>query len=338
MTNVLFMDGFDAYDFNNTNSGRPSISDKYVVANGPRGTTGRYSGQALYMSNDISGPNIWGYWPSYVTSCTLGYAFQTTSVINNSGSQKIMLTHDGNDQIGVGISNMGHINLWRGGTLLAQSPINIIKTRLWHYIEIELFSNTSAGTCNVWLDGVKVINFAGNTQNQTVYGINGIHLGNDSGNGEYFLDDMYIIDQSTRLGERRIETLYPNGDTTQKDFTPSSGTDNFAMLNSTLVEGTNYVSSTTPGASDIYNMTDLTSTPTTIDAVQLSVWAQKTDSQTRSIETILKSGTAMTYSPESYLPSTPTNIWKIDQVDPQDGAAWNKTKVNAVQGGFKIIK
>ena len=90
------------------------------------------------------------------------------------------------------------------------------------------------------------------------------------------IDDVYVTNTSTRLGESRVAVLYPSADTAHADWTPSTGTDHYALVDETTVNSdTDYVASGTVGDLDLYEVGDLPFTPESIHAVQVTTCARK---------------------------------------------------------------
>ena len=342
MANVVFMDGFDMYDGANNNTVRPGLHSKWIIANSNSlyFSPGRYGGQCIHFGAEIFSNNIKGYFNEnlFLQSSTLAFAFITDNVANMGNNGRFFtLLHNDSDQFGLGVSNIGQILLYRGNNVVAITSPNLIRTNDWHYMEMEYVGHASAGRATLYLDGIKVVEFTGNTQNQAPYGFNGIQM--TGGNAaSYWLDDLYVLDQATRIGERRIETLRPNGDVSGNQFTPATSGTSFSQLNETLVSADNYVTSNLQGATDLYNFSNLTTAPNKIDAIQLSVWASKTDAETRQMSTQVKSGSVTTNSKDYNLPTNHLDMNRIENVDPATGAAWTTSGVNAVQAGFKITK
>lgn len=342
MANVVFMDGFDMYDGANNNSPKPGIHSKWIIAQGDnlRFTDGRYGGQAVHLGAATFGNIIRGFFNEnlFLQTSTVAFAFLTDNIANMENNGRFFtLLHNQGDQFGISFSNIGEVRLLRGNTVVASSVPNLIRTNDWHYIEMEYVGHTTSGRAALYLDGVKVVEYVGNTQNQAPYGFNGLQLSGTNASN-YYIDDLYVIDQATRIGERRIETLRPNGDVSGNMFTPSAGSFGYSALNENLVSADNFVSATLNGAQDMYNFSNLTTTPNKIDAVQLSVWASKTDAETRQMATLVKSGTTVTTSKNYNLPTNHLDMNRIENLDPATGAAWTPTGVNALQAGFKITK
>jgi hypothetical protein len=67
-------------------------------------------------------------------------------------------------------------------------------------------------------------------------------------------NDIYVND-GTRLGPSRVDTLRPIADTAEADRTASAGADHYAVEDETTINGdTDYVSAATPGDLDLYEM------------------------------------------------------------------------------------
>ena len=69
--------------------------------------------------------------------------------------------------------------------------------------------------------------------------------------------------------------LYPNADTPDAGWASNSGTDHYALVDETTVNGdTDYVASGTAGDLDLHEVGDLPFTPESIHAVQGTMRAQ----------------------------------------------------------------
>lgn len=342
MANVVFMDGFDMYDGANNNTTKPGLHSKWIIA-ASRSlyfSPGRYGGQSVHLGSEIFTNRIRGFFNEnlFLQSSTLAFAFLTDNIADMEGNSRFFsLLHNQGEQFAISMSNIGEVRLHRGNLVVATSVPNLVRTNDWHYFELEYVGHTSVGRATLYMDGVEIVSFTGNTQNQAPYGFNGIQF-YGSNAASYWIDDLYVIDESVRIGERRIETLRPNGDVAGNMFTPNVGSFGFSALNEVLVSADNFVSATANGSQDLYNFSNLSTNPDKIDAVQLSVWASKTDAETREMATLVKSGTVTTTSQNYNLPTNHLDMNRIEQLDPATGAPWTTTGVNALQAGFRITK
>lgn len=342
MPNVVFMDGFDMYDGANSNTTRPGFHSKWIIASGSGlyFSAGRYGGQCVHLGSTTFSTRIRNYFTDnlFLQSSTLAFAFITDNIAEMEVNSRIFaLLHNQGEQFSISISNIGEVRLHRGNLMVATSVPNLVRTNDWHYFELEYVGHASVGRATLFMDGVEIVSFTGNTQNQAPYGFNGIQF-YGAGGSSYWVDDFYVIDEATRIGERRIETLRPNGDVAGNGFIPNVGSFGFSVLNETLVSADNFVSATTVGAQDLYNFSNLSTNPNQIDAVQLSVWGSKTDAETREMVTLVKSGAVTTTSQSYNLPTNHLDMNRIEQVDPATGQPWTTAGVNALQAGFRITK
>ena len=135
------------------------------------------------------------------------------------------------------------------------------KPRPGYYLEIEAVIHGSTGSVKVCKNGVQVISATGvNTKGQSQDGVSTLRLRmpGTTAWAACNVDDVYVADAATRLGDSRVITLVPDGDTGDKDWSPSSGEDNYAMVDEEQVDGdTSYVASSTPGDLDFYTMGNL---------------------------------------------------------------------------------
>jgi hypothetical protein len=154
--------------------------------------------------------------------------------------------------------------------------------------------------------------------------------------GDTLFDDFYL-DGSTFHGPRRIETLTASADTAQKDFTASSGADNYAMVDEALGDGdTSYVLSAAVLDKDLYDLADLSEDPAAIDAVQLCVTARETDAGQYNLKSLLKSGATTYDGAAGSLTTSYIDVLEIWQTDPNGSAAWTKDAIDALQAGQEV--
>lgn len=97
-----------------------------------------------------------------------------------------------------------------------------------------------------------------------------------------------------------------------------------------------YVYSSTVGQADLYTLTGIDSTPTTIIGVTTRALAQKSDAGTRIITADLKSGGTTVHSGSGVLNTTWSWTYRTDLADPNTGAAWTPTGVNNAQIGVTV--
>ena len=148
---------------------------------------------------------------------------------------------------------------------------------------------------------------------------------------------MYISDSITPLGPQRIYTLRPNADTIEKDWVPSSGATNYLMVDDVVVDAdATYVTASTVGDYDLYDIPNYPVATGTIQAVNHIVWARKTDAATRTITSTIKSGATTTDSSQYTLSANFVGYSTLYEANPNTSASWTVTDINNLQIGQKV--
>jgi hypothetical protein len=348
---VIFTEGFDMYNGAGASTG---LLARFLATSLPSGaaitfSTGRFSGQCLNFvgTNSPAFPTATAnvvFSNSAPTSISVGFAAKISTFTGAAVSRALeILNVGGSAQCGVGFTTTGAISVYRGAlsATLGTGAIGAILPNNWYYIGLEIVLHPSAGSINVYLNGVSYLTVTGvNTLGAGSGGANILSLVNNSGNSSTIItisyDDIYITDSATWLGERRIETLRPSSDSAVT-WTPNSGANNFSRVNETTVDGdTSYVSTSTVGNADLYGIGALSSTPTTIDAISVVCFAEKTDATTRTLYNSVKSGSTTSDGSAYALSATYTRNDRIITQDPATSAAWTASGVNNLLIGPKL--
>lgn len=202
-----------------------------------------------------------------------------------------------------------------------------------HHFECEVFSDATAGYVIVKKDGVVIINAT--ALNTT--GGNIVEIERRWSLASQKMDNLYIAD--SLQGELYSHKLVPNVDASVQ-FTPSTGTSNFNLLE-TNDGDTSYVSSSTAGHKDLYGFTDLPEGAIPV-AVTVTTAARRSGTGQRYLQTICEHN-AVEYEvsdPTLLQLDYPNSISNPPIVDimmlAPDGTAWTREKVNELKFGFKI--
>lgn len=342
---IVAIDGFDTYNGGGTGTGMQS---RWVNASGtPSMVAGRFGGQAFATPTTNTSAAAQLVLPSSYASVSAGFALRVTDTPGATATPNPMLSFLSGStyQVGMRVTDQLALEVYRltavnAGTSLGASASNVLILNSWHYVEVEITISDTVGVFKVYVDGTLVINLtAQDTRNGTPTTVDTIRLGKHngvSGSGIFQIDDLYVTDTATKLGERRIETLYPTSDVAQ-GWGRSSGSTNYTLVDEAQVNGdTDYVQASVVGDVDTYGLGDLSSTPTTIDAVQVIGYGLKTDAAARSIALQVKSGATTSDGSNYTLTSTYGRFTRLLTTDPNTAAAWTATNVNALQGGPKV--
>jgi hypothetical protein len=233
----------------------------------------------------------------------------------------------GSDLIRVKNESTG-IKVYRGGTVIASYGTPISSSQ--NHIEFKLFSDATAGTVQLKLNGILVIDedsldTDGGDITQILWGC--------TYTDPVYWDNIFIADDWQGI---LISVLCQPTSDSAVDFTPSTGTDNYAMVDEVAQDGdTTYVESETVGNKDLYGYEDVT-TGYDVVAVCVATTSKKDDAAAKGLQVIANQdstdydiGSAVALS-ETY--EREINILNLAP----DGTAWTKTKFDAITWGFEV--
>lgn len=349
---LLHIDGFDQYSDIDSVLANPgySITGSYstpVLSSDTRFSTGQCIGPVPlgYNSNGqfyySIGGSLTTIFTGFAVKITLATPISYTSICDlcdSSGATQCFIRYNPSTE---------KIEAVRGTTVLGAST-NAFTLNQWHYIAIKATIDDSIGEINVYIDGQIEINVSNiDTKNTAVNGCAIVRLwlfklkGAEKALIAYY-DDWYIADDSGSVNnsiipECRVVQLTPNADTAQKDFTASSGSDNYAMVAETAVDGdTTYVSSSTNGDADIYDLSDLPAGTDTVYGISTQIFAKKDDATAITVDFGCISNATPSYSTGNAVTTDYSSRMHIDNVDPDTASAWSVSAVNSLQCGFTV--
>jgi len=338
---VRATEGFDMYNGIQARIGLQSRWTPNQTSEGPTMVTGRFGGQAVQLNTlaSFGTQTLWALmFPTGPSALALGFAFEATTT---SDLGRILEVQNSSlaSLCGVGFNAIGQMIVYNGagGTTLATSTAaGLIPASTWVYIELEIVLSASAGSINAYINGQEVISVSGvNTGAGPAFVLQAVCLAaNNSQTFANTYDDIYTTDVATKLGEQRIETLRPASNSSVQ-WTPSSGS-NYADVNGTTVSGTTYVSTATVGNLDLYGIASLSETPSSISAVNVVSFAEKTDAGLRAITNTMVSGSTEQDGAEIYLSGSFGRNDSVQITNPATGSPWTATGVNALLIGPKL--
>lgn len=349
MGDIVLLDSFDLYaDVTSTDIGFLGMwtYDGSTTTNRAL-SAGAFGGQAIQQGNNTG--NRCSHYRDIgqnLAAFSVGFSYKHDNMAGASltagATQNMIALMDGTTvHLALHLHSNGTLSLWRAGTtLLGSSSAGLVVSDTWGHIEIVATIADSGGTYEVFYNGTSVISGTGDTRNAANAYINRIRIACPDGTGSAGIshhDDFFVHNAATQIGVRRIGVIYPSADTADKDFTASAGSDNYAMLDELTVDGdTTYVQGTTVGDLDLYDMSALPVTPTSITAVRLVAYAKKTDVATRTLNLVAKSGVTQDDGTAVALSTSYQQHGRILNLDPDTAAAWTPAGVNALQAGLKV--
>lgn len=335
---LIFMDGFDHYataDITkkwNATGGSPSVN----------ASAGRRSGGALTLT---SGTPTISKSITAESSFVIGFAFKTTA-LPSADHFLCALLDSGTLQCELRFTSTGQLKVTRNGTAVTDgTSTNTIAVDTFYYIEwkVTIADSIAASSCIVKVNGATWLTVATgqdlkNTANTTA---NSFRFGGSNVAGTYTFDDFYLCNQSGStnnnfLGDCRIDTLYPTSDGNYSQFTPSTGTTHYTLVDETTPNTSDYNESSTLNHIDSYGMGNLPTSPSTIYGVQVCDAALKDDAGARGLSPFIRSSTTDSVGTELALSTGQLYATAIWETDPATSAAWTASGVNAAEVGGKV--
>jgi len=339
--NVSLIDDFQAeglaLEFPLTQSAR----GEWVIYEHPDGT-GRHADYKVPTNASV--PTLCVGFRFYNAAITPASTITTTifQPMNGSSSAAFSLRIDAN---GVDLTLVDNdANTYTASDALSQGT--------WHYIEVEWKQTTIGNSpfCKVYVDGTLVIDesnidLAGFTFFET-WGMRiGVATsgGNQSDNGEFFaIDDVYEMEidgvtHTAPLGSCRVMAYRPSSDDVPNDWTPSTGSDNFEMINDTNWGTGDYVDATATGNDDHYGLTaDVSPAIDTIHGARIDVACVAVDG-TPTLHIGFDDGTADEQSMGVIGTGTDVGRQVFFEVDPSDNP-WTETNFNAIEATQRMTE
>ena len=317
----------------------------------PDGTAaGRVRGQAWRMNNSNSPRSISKPLPSAYSTVIVGVGFFLTSASGGSPGAAnhtivTLKTGAGAAVASVGTDGSAHLTVSNSGGVVATGTV-VIALDTWYYVEAKIVVGSS-GSCELHLNGVSG-EIASTTASFGTTNIGQVRFAQPGNNlSDLFLDDLYLLDttgaapQNDFLGDVTVETLYPNGDGTHQDWTPSAAGAHFSKVNEssgTYPDGdTTYVSDVNPGDIDTYTVGSLAALTGSVFGVATNLYARKDDAAGRQIAPVIREA-ATDHVGATTVGLTTSYLFyrQLYQLDPA-GAAWTIASVNGAEYGVKEV-
>jgi len=246
----------------------------------------------------------------------------------------------------------GTLTISRAGSIPATSAnLGGWVADTWYHFEVDYYIHDSNGFWEVRFGGnsTPVIGRTTglDTRNAGTSGVcdNFVFNGVTSTARSTYIDDVVYAagggsSAGAFYGDVRIFTSLPTGDGNSTQWTRSTGSSDFGVVDESTPNGdTDYISEATSGDLDLFTFPAVGFTGT-VQAVGLRAWSRKDDSGSRQLKlTTRSSGTNYDHSlvddlSISYLPVGCRNKHGIWETNPA-GGAWTVTAVNAAEFGVK---
>lgn len=346
---AIFFDGFDYYTPGNT-SALP-IGSRWSVTNAGSSAitvaTGRYpNSQAMSMTGNSSAfSNSQAMFSSsLITTITVGFSARFTAYQSTNDTFFELLNANTNAvQLRLSLFTGGVIRIHPGGgAVAASSSASAIPLNTWVYVEVESVLNSAgSGRFTVYVNGVSAVTVS--TSTAAYVGANVVKWYCNSAQ-TYLVDDLYVSDTATKLGESRVVVITPSADTAQKNFQtvpPTGLAGNYDAVNGLTVDNTDWIYGGTQGWKDIYEVEDMPFNPAVIHGIQPIYVARKDDTADMNVRVNLISGASTINGPTNNLLYSTTNWYSyydpIVYNNPVTGQPWKAGDINNLKMGPEIL-
>lgn len=238
----------------------------------------------------------------------------------------------------------GNIQAYRldnaGPVLLGATANPVLVANAWQHVESKVLLDVAAGTFEVRVEGIVVLNLAGIRTTTNVAGAvlscQNIQFLN-SNDITFYVKDYIVWDITTGfnnnfMGSCQVFKIIPSADVAL-NWTPSSGGTGFNLINETTPDDdVNYISAPAPGIPAAYKcaLSDLPVTVTSVRGVMPIHRSRKTDGGDGNIQIGAISGASTGLGADRPITTAYTYWWDLFDTDPATAAAWTRLSVNAM--------
>lgn len=358
---ILFMDGFDHYStsgikFSTVGTGAYDLIDasSTTVRRPQLLTMPVLGGLGLNIPGSGFNDGITKNLPSVYSTGSFGVGFHLyipDGQSKNSANYNLMSFYNSSTlRYCVALTQAGNIEIrsakTTGGTVYAASTDTLDDATLYH-IEIKYVFSATVGGISIQVNGqpfvsALTLNTSAASVSSITWGYSGSNVWTGTSAG-FIMDNFYIWDSTGTInndfiGERNVYTVMPNADTATADWTLSSGTSGYDLINDVPPAGaTNYLSSDTIGQESRFDLASLTNTGVTIQAIQVVAQAQKADSGAASLSIgVIESGGLTDYSADQVLTQSQYLYFThVSETNPATSTFWTPSDIAGVKVGIK---
>lgn len=285
-----------------------------------------------YGSGDTLGIGMHVYFASHdgANEDTDYGIFQVYDVSNSAAVLTVTYTSTGVVQVRRGTNT---------GTIIATSDTNTLDAATLFHIEFQFGFHASTGTVEMRVNGEEWINETGlNTLGSPSPSSFGFFIMNSSSGEDIdlYIDNLYLYDTTGSynndwIGEQRVYTVVPTGDTATEDWTLSTGSDSYALLDEIPANTTDYIEASSVSDRTDVSLGNLPSVNISVKGVQVAVVAQKTDAGSGGIQVGIVSNSVDDLSSDQGLTQSQwLRYFHIVEEDPDTTAAFTAAGVNGL--------
>ena len=331
---LIFCDSFDHYaTADGTKKWNTFGTGVSIQSASGRRSTGcmQFSGNTRFADKTL---------PSSYQTLIVGFALDAAA----ANTTDIMRFLDGvTVHTGLYLTANNAIAAFRGSnaTILGTSANNVVPSSGFCYIEVKTKIDDTTGTVDVKVNGASVLSLSGqDTRNGGNASVTGISIRGVGGTAK--IDDLYVCDTSGStnndfLGDVRIDCLFPDGDGNYTQFTPSTGTSHYQLVDESTPNTTDYNDGATVGDRDSYTFQNLSAlTSQTVYGVQVCMAINKDDAGSKSATAFVRASSTNGDGSGIALGTSQVITTQVFETNPATSTAWTESTVNGMEAGCKV--
>lgn len=346
---LLHFDGFEEYLNVSNTAVSPYLNGAYITTGSSSSvlrpqTMPELGSTGLQSQNGVnSGSRFrWVFPTGNSTSRTFGFGFHIYVVsANTNGYIATLEDASGTQRYAIAFTPGGVISLRSGtGTGTEIASASGFNTSTLYHIECKIVQHASTGSIEIRVNGATVILLSSINTAAQIGSIGFSRFGLTSGSYNMYWDNLYIWDNTGSenndwLGERLVYTLMPDGDGATQDWTLSTGSDTYALLDNIPSDPDNqYIESSAVDDIAQVTMSDLPSMDIIPIGVKTIFRGMKTG--TSSIEVgVAPSGETPVGHPLTQDQSL--YFGNIYETNPDTGQPWTPSEINALTLDIKRV-
>jgi len=234
-----------------------------------------------------------------------------------------------------------------GAYISLGSASSVFTAGSWHHVEVKFkIGNSPYGYIQAKVDGATVFTSA-SIDTQDFWGdvrwFRLLNTTNSTGNDYVAYDDIYILVTSGStptdyLGPNaRVYSMPPDGDSTPLQWTPSSGTVHYALIDENGADSADYVETSTNGYEEMFTLGSPADTGT-VHGVKIEAEAIDTSAGANNMDVRITSGST---TQETNWNVTSTTAYDVfvhyeGDTDPDTSSAWTTSGINALKAGVQF--
>lgn len=239
------------------------------------------------------------------------------------------------------VTSTGAVQVYRGdgssgGTSLGVTNPGVVTAASWNHIEVLITFSDTVGTVDVYVNNVNELSLSGvDTVATIIASCAQIIWRTGNPNNPMFMDDLYVYDgtgshNNSQVGDIQISLQMPNGDTATANWSKSTGSSGFALIDEVPPDDAGYIFDAANTAS-IFDFASVPATATAIKCVQTTSRQKKSDAGTATIQVSMVSVAATATGVDNQVTTVFSGYTDIFEVDPNTSGIWSPAAVNAAQ-------